>query len=76
MAAEVPQTASKGSSGAPAKSRSLLSDEEMLALAEQRADRIEDILVSQHGIKNKRIFICKPEIDQDPEGQPRVELVF
>ena len=70
------ETASDGNSGAPAKSRSPLSDEEMLALAEQRADRIEDMLVSQHGIKNNRIFICKPEIDQDPEGQPRVELVF
>jgi hypothetical protein len=53
-----------------------LSDEAMLALAERRADLIEDILVSQHGIKDKRIFICKPEIDNNPEAKPRVELVF
>jgi len=56
--------------------RSPLSDEAILALAEQRANRIEDILVSQHGIKDKRIFICKPEIDEHPEAKPRVEIVF
>ena len=53
-----------------------LSEEAMLALAEQRADLIEDILVSQHGIKDERIFICKPEIDKSSEAKPRVELVF
>jgi outer membrane protein OmpA-like peptidoglycan-associated protein len=53
-----------------------LSDEAMLALAERRADLIEDILVGQHGIKDKRIFICKPEIDKNPDAKPRVELVF
>jgi hypothetical protein len=53
-----------------------LSDEAILALAEQRANRIEDILVRQHGIKDKRIFICNPEIDEHPEAKPRVEIVF
>jgi outer membrane protein OmpA-like peptidoglycan-associated protein len=53
-----------------------LSAEAMLALAERRADLIEDILVSQHGIENKRIFICKPESDKNPDAKPRVELVF
>ena len=53
-----------------------LGDEAILALAERRANRIKDILVSQHGIKNKRIFICKPEIDEHPEAKPRVEIVF
>jgi outer membrane protein OmpA-like peptidoglycan-associated protein len=53
-----------------------LTDEAMLQLAQQRADRIKDILVSQHGIKDKRIFICKPEIDTSSEAKSRVELVF
>jgi len=70
------KTASDGGGGTPAKSRSPLSDEEMLALAEQRADRIEDILVSQHGIKSERIFICKPEIDKNPAATPRVDIIF
>ncbi len=56
--------------------RFLTSDEELLTIAEQRADRIEDYLVTQHGIKDKRIFICTPEIDKSPEAKPRVELVF
>ena len=53
-----------------------LSDEAILALAEQRASRIENVLVSQHGIKDKRIFICKPVIDEHPEAKPRVDIVF
>ena len=48
----------------------------MLALAERRADQIEDLLVSRYGIKDKRIFICKPEFDKNPDAKPRVELVF
>ena len=56
--------------------RSPLSDEDLLDLAEQRANQIEDILVSRHGITDKRIFICKPEIDTNPDGKPRVDLIF
>ena len=70
------ETASDRNSGSPAKARSPLSDEEMLALAQQRADKIEDILVSQYGIKSERVFICKPEIDKKPESTPRVEIIF
>jgi hypothetical protein len=53
-----------------------LSDENLLDLAMQRANQIEDILVSRKGITDKRIFICKPEIDENPDGKPRVDLVF
>jgi Domain of Unknown Function (DUF748) len=53
-----------------------VTDEVMLRLAQQRADLIKDILVSHYDIKNKRIFICQPEIDKNPEARPRVELVF
>jgi len=61
---------------APKDDHFRLSNAAILALAEQRANRIEDILVSQHGIKDKRIFICNPEIDDHPEAKPRVEIVF
>ena len=63
-------------SDAPKGARFPLSEEDILALAEQRADLIEDTLVSRHGIKDERIFICKPEIDKSPDSKPRVELVF
>jgi len=65
-----------GQDAAPKETRAPLSDEAMLTLAERRADQIEEVLVGRHGIKDKRIFICKPEIDKNPEAQPRVELVF
>ena len=65
-----------GQDAGPKEARFPLSDEAMLTLAERRADQIEEILVSQHGISDKRIFICKPEIDKNPAAQPRVELVF
>jgi hypothetical protein len=65
-----------GQDAAPKEARIPLSDEAVLTLAERRADQIEEMLVSQHGIKDKRIFICKPEIDKNPKAQPRVELVF
>ena len=61
---------------APKDARFPLSDENLLNLAEQRASQIEDILVSRHGIADKRIFVCKPEIDADPDGKPRVDLIF
>lgn len=76
--AESPDTKSTadGQSSAQKNARFPLSEEVMLALAEQRADLIEEILVSRHGIQDDRIFICKPEIDKNPEAKPRVDLVF
>ena len=53
-----------------------LGDEAMLALAQRRADQIEDKLVNRYGITHNRIFICKPKIDPNAEAKPRVELVF
>jgi hypothetical protein len=50
-------------------------DDKLLELARKRAEVIEDHLVSDYEIKNNRIFICKPELDQDAEGQPRAELL-
>ena len=82
-AAEIPtaaplgkKSAPDGEIDAPKDARFPLGDEAMLALAERRADQMEDILVNQHGIIDKRIFICKPEIDKNPDAKPRVELVF
>ena len=70
------KSATDGQSRAQKDARFPLSEEAMMALAEKRADLIEEILVSRHGIQDDRIFICKPEIDKNPEAKPRVELVF
>jgi hypothetical protein len=53
-----------------------LIDENLMDFVERRADQIEDLLLGQHGIKDTRIFICKPEIDKNPDAKPRVEFVF
>ena len=45
-------------------------------LARKRADTIENILVSNHGIDNSRIFICHPKIETANNTNPRVELIF
>jgi hypothetical protein len=51
-------------------------DDKLLDLAKKRAELIEDHLVSQRGIEEKRIFICKPEFDKNAEASPRVELLI
>ena len=65
-----------GQSDAQKASRLPLTDGAMLQLAEQRADLLKDIVVSRHGIKDERIFICQPQIDENPGAKPRVEIVF
>ncbi|KZN13622.1 DUF748 domain-containing protein [Marinomonas sp. TW1] len=44
-------------------------------LAQARADRLKDYLVSS-GIRSSRILLCSPEIDLSKDSQPRVELNF
>jgi hypothetical protein len=72
----VEKSESDGQGAASKDARFPLSDEAMLTLAKKRAERIEEVLVSRHGIDDKRIFIGRPEIDKSPEATPRVELVF
>ena len=50
-------------------------DDPLLELAQTRAEVIEDHLVNQYEIENKRIFICKPELDKNAEAPPRAELL-
>ncbi len=50
-------------------------DGDMLhALARSRALGVKHILVSEYGIDAGRLFICRPEVDQDDKGVPRVNL--
>ncbi|WP_394179829.1 DUF748 domain-containing protein [Marinomonas posidonica] len=44
-------------------------------LAQARADRLKDYLVSS-GIRSSRILLCSLEIDLSKDSQPRVELNF
>jgi hypothetical protein len=53
-----------------------ISDEQLLALAGQRAGAVKDHLVSTHGVTASRLVACQPRIDDDDENAPRVELLI
>ena len=50
-------------------------DNQLLDLAQKRAESIKDHLIGLYKIDNKRIFICKPELDKNAEAPPRAELL-
>lgn len=51
-----------------------VSEEELLALATQRAEAIEDYLVTQQGVSASRAVVCRPVIDPQSGAAPRVDL--
>lgn len=52
-----------------------ITDEQLLALAEERADNIEAHLVSQHKTGANRLISCRARLaDKEDSGQPRTEL--
>ena len=51
-------------------------DDSLQEFAKKRAELAGEQLVSQHGITDKRIFICKPENDKNAKTKPRAELIF
>ncbi|MGD9175213.1 MAG: DUF748 domain-containing protein [Desulfobacterales bacterium] len=53
---------------------SIATDAVLLELAEKRIDRIKDQLVKVHGTAANRIIDCTPEIDNDVDAKPRVNL--
>jgi hypothetical protein len=73
-AAAEPQEAS----AAPAP----VTDEQLLALAQRRAEAFRDLLVTAHGIPPDRLLICLPQVEPEgPEGPeatagPRVDILI
>jgi hypothetical protein len=53
-----------------------IADEQLLELAATRADTIKNMLVNDHQIDAARLFLCKPAIDQDKDGKPRVDMTI
>jgi len=53
-----------------------LTGDAALALARQRAEALKDYFVKQYGIATDRLFLCDPELDQDAEAKPRVDLAL
>ncbi len=46
----------------------------LLALARNRADALKRLLVDEHEIEAARLFVCRPEVDDDPAAVPRIDL--
>lgn len=49
-------------------------EKQLLALAKARMDHFKQLLIETHGIESHRLLDCYPRVDDDPEGQPRIEI--
>ena len=54
----------------------VISDEQLIELADQRDAAVKDYLVSRHAIKAARLVACQPHIDRDEAAEPRVDLLI
>ncbi len=50
-----------------------ITDEELLQLARRRAATVKDELVQTHEVAADRLFVCRPELDNAPAAEPRVQ---
>ena len=51
-----------------------ITNEQLLALAAERADMIKTVLITRHGIGADRLFGCQPQIDPEQNAVPRVDI--
>ncbi|MET0013001.1 MAG: DUF748 domain-containing protein [Sedimenticola sp.] len=54
----------------------VVTEEELLALADERASKVKGHLVKKHGIDAGRLISCKPAVDKEKEAKPRVDLLI
>jgi hypothetical protein len=56
---------------------SIVSDEQLMALAKARAAKIEQYLHEEYGVKTNRLISCQPRIDIESEKpEPRTDLLI
>jgi hypothetical protein len=75
-AAAVAKPADKKKDAAAPVEPVAISDEQLLALAVERAGAITDYLVSAHTVTASRLVACQPAIDSTVESRPRVDLLI
>jgi hypothetical protein len=55
----------------------VVSDQQLLDLARQRAAAVKDHLVAEHAVSASRLVACQPHIDDEgDDGAPRVDLLI
>ncbi|MBW2501940.1 MAG: hypothetical protein JRD39_03265 [Deltaproteobacteria bacterium] len=73
-AAREKEAGKNGRKGGAAAEEIVISDERLHELAAERAKLAKEAMITKHAIAHERIFLCHPEIDADPAGEPRVAL--
>ncbi len=53
-----------------------VAENQLLGLAQKRAEVIKSYLVTEYKIDTGRLFICQPRIDPDKKGNPRLNLTI
>jgi len=54
-----------------------ITDDQLVALAQQRADLVEQYLIATHGIERHRLISCQSRLDTtDAKKLPRTELTL
>lgn len=53
-----------------------VTQQDLEALARERADRVEEILVNEHGLDAGRLIDCHPQVKTADGAGPRVDLIF
>ena len=48
----------------------------ILALSKQRGEAVKSRLVRQHGVKEDRLFLCAPKVDDTENAAPRAEITL
>jgi hypothetical protein len=66
--------AKEGAPAGEAGEAGTVSDEQLLALARERADFVKDKLVTEQSVSAARLVDCQPQIEK--EGAPRVDLLI
>ncbi|MBL3601323.1 MAG: DUF748 domain-containing protein [gamma proteobacterium endosymbiont of Lamellibrachia anaximandri] len=59
----------------PPKPKSV-TNEKLLELARQRAESVEDYLVTKHAVDPSRTAVCRPELDENEKAAPRVDVLI
>ncbi|MCU7851575.1 MAG: DUF748 domain-containing protein [Candidatus Thiodiazotropha sp. (ex Monitilora ramsayi)] len=68
---EPPNAEASSSKQSPAP---VVSDEELMALAQRRAELVEDYFVKQHGISAGRAAVCRPVLNEEAGAVAKVDL--
>ncbi|MBI1194668.1 MAG: DUF748 domain-containing protein [Gammaproteobacteria bacterium] len=53
-----------------------ISEDTLEHLASTRSEYVKRVLVEQYKIDPARLFLCRPQVDNDPQGRSRVELAI